>query len=374
MVCEGATFCQNAHGSSANLLCQKSAGTPFEKSCFALAHFPVTMNMGSLNTIPRVDVSMPIAVTCECGAKLEIDEKFLGKQILCPDCQRPLPTKAPVTPPPLDLPDYRRISGYALLSLTLALVGAFTIVGTIAAIVVGIYALKQIADKPSKLEGIKFARAGIAVGAFFTFLTLAALISPTLLGLDSFLREMAFAGRIQYPVGPTVEVDTIRLSIVLTRPSNRWASYIPPTVASNHFESSDLLMVNISEDAFIACKYVELDGGVDDAEEKLKIVLDKIYKSELVYLLGRLDGRPLGREAENVQKKVVNSKRGKEQEVTFDLRLGGIDRRFLVQYSLEKRDQLGVRVLVGAARRNRFDRLEDVFRKTFDSQKEKLGQ
>lgn len=315
---------------------------------------------------------MPIAVTCECGSKLEIDEKFLGKQILCPDCQRPLPTQAPATPPPLDLPDYRRVSGYALLSLILALVGAFTIVGTIAAIVIGIYALKHISDKPSRLEGVHYARAGIAVGAFFTFLTLAALLSPTLFGLDSFLREMAFAGRIQYPDGNTVESTTNgnRLSIVLTRPSNRWASYIPPSVQGTNFESCDLIMVNVTEDAFMACHNVQFDGLPDDADDRLKKVLEKFYKSELVYLLGRLDGRPLGREAENVQKKVVDSKKGtKEQEVIFDLRLGGIDRRFLLQYSLEKGDE--VRVLIGAARRNRFDRLEAVFRKTFDSQQEK---
>ena len=101
---------------------------------------------------------------------------------------------------------------------------------------------------------------------------------------------------------------------MLTRPSNRWALYIPPTVQGNNFESSDLLMVNVSEDAFIACQYVEFDGGADDADVKVKSVIEKVYKSELVYLLGRLYGKPLGREAENVQKKIV----GDKQEVTFD--------------------------------------------------------
>src|SRR5438067_12408526 len=97
------------------------------------------------NPTPRVDVSMPIAVTCECGSRLEIDEKFLGKEILCPDCQRPLPTKPPPAPPPLDLPNNRRVSGLAVLSLTLAMVGAFTVVGSLAAIAVGLLALREIA-------------------------------------------------------------------------------------------------------------------------------------------------------------------------------------------------------------------------------------
>src|SRR6516164_7782191 len=113
---------------------------------------------------------MPISVTCQCGARLEIDEKFLGKEVLCPDCQRPLPTKAPVVPPPLDLPDYRRTSGLAVLSLTLALVGAFTIVGTLAAIVVGVFALRELGSKSGKLGGVGYARAGIIVGAVFTFI------------------------------------------------------------------------------------------------------------------------------------------------------------------------------------------------------------
>src|SRR5260221_14179514 len=100
---------------------------------------------------------MPISVICRCGGRREIDEKFLGKELPCPDCQRPLPTKAPATPPPLDLPDYRRTSGLAVLSLTLALVGAFTIIGTLAAIVIGVFAIREIANKSNKLEGLGYA-------------------------------------------------------------------------------------------------------------------------------------------------------------------------------------------------------------------------
>src|SRR5207237_7688286 len=105
------------------------------------------------------------------------------------DCQRPWPAQALATPPPLELPDNRRVSGFALLSLILALVGAFTIVGTIAAIVVGVFALKQISEKPTKLEGVNYARAGIALGTVFSFLMAAILLTPTVFGLDSLLRE-----------------------------------------------------------------------------------------------------------------------------------------------------------------------------------------
>jgi Domain of unknown function (DUF4190) len=314
---------------------------------------------------------MPIAVNCECGSKLEIDEKFLGKQILCPDCQRPLPTQAPATPPPLELPDYRRVSLLALLSLVLALVGAFTIVGTIAAIVVGVFALKHIADHPTKLEGVNYARAGIAVGTFFTFLTVALLFTPTVFGLDSFLREMAFAGRIQYPASSTVAGNNDQhVRLELTRYSRWWAVYIPQNSPTASFENTDLILVDVLDDAFIACHYVNFDGGIDDADEKMKKVLEKFYRSEIVHLVGRLNGKTLDREGEIIEKKVVETgKKTKAQEIILDLRLAGVNRRFLIQYSLESRDE--VNVLIGVARRNRFERMSEVFRKTFDSQIEK---
>ena len=53
---------------------------------------------------------MALSLTCSCGALLEIDDKFAGKIINCPDCNRPLNTAPPVPEPPLT-------SGFALASL-----------------------------------------------------------------------------------------------------------------------------------------------------------------------------------------------------------------------------------------------------------------
>jgi hypothetical protein len=312
---------------------------------------------------------MSISVTCQCGARLEIDEKFLGKEVPCPDCQRPLPTKVPPTPPPLDLPDYRRTSGLAVLSLTLALVGAFTIVGTIAAVVVGLLAIKEIAGKSSKLEGLNFARAGIILGAIFTVITLAALISPTVFGLDAFLRQVALAGRVSYPSGDIIESThgLNRDNIVLTRPSRFWGAYLPPNALTNNLESDDLIIMNIVEDAYIACQTVNFDGAPENEEEKLKKILERFYKSELVNLLGRLGGNPLGQEATIVDNKLTEG--DAKREVTLDMRLGGINRRFLLQFPANERNSLTL--LVGAARRSRFERFREDFRKTFDSKKTK---
>jgi len=53
-----------------------------------------------------------------------------------------------------------------VLSLVLALAGAFTIVGTIAAIVVGLLAIREITAKSNKIDGMLYARAGIIIAPF----------------------------------------------------------------------------------------------------------------------------------------------------------------------------------------------------------------
>lgn len=311
---------------------------------------------------------MPISVTCQCGARLEIDEKFLGKDIPCPDCQRPLPTKAPVTPPPLDLPDNRRVSGLAVLSLTLALVGAFTLVGTLAAIAVGVYSLRQIARQPNKLEGVFYARLGVILGSVFTFVTLAALLSPTVFGLDQYLRMLALVHRIEYKAGKTIEINTQTETISIDRPSDGWASCAAISNKNQTFESDDVILVNVAEDAFIACQHVFLDLN-DKLEDRQRKALDRFYKSELVNLLGRLGKKSLDREGTIVDTKEIVVAGEKGQEITLDLRLGGIDRRFLIRAIKDPTTKLNI--LVGAARRNRFERLQDGFRESFNTFKSK---
>ena len=59
---------------------------------------------------------MTLSLTCACGALLEVDDKFAGHTIHCPDCNRPINTAPPVPNPPFT-------SGLALASMLLALVG-----------------------------------------------------------------------------------------------------------------------------------------------------------------------------------------------------------------------------------------------------------
>lgn len=304
---------------------------------------------------------MPISVTCECGARLEIDEKFLGKEIQCPDCQRPLPTKAPTTPPPLELPDYRRTSGMAVLSLTLSLVGGF-IGGGIAGIVVGVFALKEIAAKPTRLEGANLARAGIATGIVTTLLLLAGLISPYVLGVDELLRELALAKRTDRGIKEVLSVTVPNGDISIKRPSRAWGQYASTSLPNSAFQSDALILVNIAEDAFIAC--MDIDTGHDDKDEELMMnkVRDRVQKSELLNLIGRL-GRDAPPEAKIVEKKPLGA--DGVQELILDLRLAGIERRLLVQYLPADRTKLKAFLRVGCARKNRFDRVQKEFREAF---------
>lgn len=320
---------------------------------------------------------MPISVTCQCGAKLEIDEKFLGKEVPCPDCNRPLPTKAAAVPPPLQLPEYTRTSGLAVLSLVLALVGAFTIVGTIAAIVVGVFAIKEIAGSSKKLGGVGFARAGIVVGAVGTFLTLAAFISPTVLGVDVFLRELAFAGRIQYSNNEfAASTHTQRGNIKLKRPTppTQWASYLSRAAQLKNFDNDDLILVNVRENAFIACQTVNFNEAAEDEADLLKKVLVRFHRSELVDLIGRLRDNALTHEGTVAEEKIIKvfdrdaKKEIDKKEVVLDLRLGRNDWRFLIQYPAHDLDK--ATILVGAARRSNFERMKDDFHSAFDSKEE----
>ena len=322
-------------------------------------------------TVPEnVDVDMPISVTCSCGARLEIDEKFLGKEIPCPDCQRPLPTKPPATPPPLDLPDHRRVSGLAVLSLALALVGAFTIIGTLAAIVVGILAMQAIIRQPNKLEGIGFARAGIITGAIGTLITVAALLSPTLLGLDAFLREVLMVGRIQYPATTTFQTENNfgRDNIEIKRLSELWGRYISPATQSDKVSSDDLILINTRDDAYIACQHVPAQDAIQDNVPRTK-VLERFHKSELLNLLSRLNGKPSEAEGTIIKEEPAQSDHRKK-EIILDLRYGRIDRRFLIRYYTAN-DRVTVLIFVAVARRNQFDHLQEKFHEAFDSVKEK---
>src|SRR5262245_6029568 len=125
---------------------------------------------------------MAISLTCSCGARLEIDDKFAGKLIPCPDCNKPLSTVANESP--REVP----VSGLAISSVALALAGGATLIGSLGAIGLGYVAHQQITRAPNKIGGLKLARAGMILGGLATLLMLGVLLSSSAYGVDSLLR------------------------------------------------------------------------------------------------------------------------------------------------------------------------------------------
>ncbi len=302
---------------------------------------------------------MPLSIVCECGSRLEIDDAFAGREISCPDCNRPL--KASAAEP--DMP--KHVSGWAIVSLVLALVGAFTLVGSLAGAALGWVAQRRIRASNGAVGGETLARSAIVAGGFFTLLTLGAMLSSEIFGLDALLREFHWADKLDYPAEMTVKITGKDDDLVMNRPTPRWGVRKALTATG---ESDLLILVRPGEDAFLAVQAVELDGG-EQPEGLQARGLQRFYKSELVSMLGRLRGRALDKEGEVRDSKRINND---TEEVTVDMRLGGVDRTFLLR--ITKAGAQNLVVLVGAARKNRFDRVQGEFRKAFDSFQVERGQ
>jgi hypothetical protein len=294
---------------------------------------------------------MAISLNCTCGARLEIDDKFAGQTLPCPDCQRPLRVGAPAAPAPQDRP----ISGLALTSLILALVGAFTPI-SLAAIGVGYLALRQISRTPDRLSGLNFARAGMIVGAVGMFLTLAALASSEVLGLDALLREYRDAAGVDYhPTDGNYFKATLGKDeyVGLERPTSLWGR--------KKSDKDMLTLVNLREDAYLICLPFtaadDLAGARDKAAERLR-------QSELFKSLSRPSdaAHQTGPDAE-----AKPAPDGKEGDLILDVRLGRYDRTFLLRVVKQGAEFY---LLAGGARKGRFDRLSDEMLRSLNSFKQ----
>jgi hypothetical protein len=298
---------------------------------------------------------MAISLTCTCGAQLEIDDKFAGQAIPCPDCQRPLNTSAPAEEP-RDL----QVSGLALTSLILALVGAFILPVSVAAIAVGYLAMRQIARAPDRLGGLNYARAGMIVGGVCTLLTMSALISNEILGLDSLLREYRYASQLDYATD-SAGFYTAALGkddrLGMQRPSRSWGRL------TARGQSTDMLtLLNLREDAqLIALPF----NGPEDEQGARDKAADRLRQSDLFGKVLSKSGevKPASPEAAEA-KPVPDSKTG---DMTLEVRFGGYDRVFLLRVVKVNADYY---LLAGGARKGRFARLSDEFARAFDSFKQ----
>lgn len=294
---------------------------------------------------------MPIALNCACGVHLEIDDKFAGKTIPCPDCARPLLVVPPAPP------KVRRVNGLAVASLTLSLTGFFTLIGSLAGAALGYLAQQQIARDPERYGGQRLAAAGLFVGAAGLLLTLAGLFSNEIFGVDVLLREIRMASELDYNSEPDgrIKRDTQHNTVSLARPSPTWAEL---RRGGSRFPSQNDLMtlVNLWDDAHLVVLSRTPEGELDADALRAKAV-EWFRESDLAKNLSRLEG---GKVPEGTVTPVPNN----DKEATFDVRLGGRDRTFLIRV-VKHGPQLYV--LAGGTRKNRFPAVVEPLRQAFDS-------
>jgi hypothetical protein len=293
---------------------------------------------------------MAIRFNCTCGVLLEVDDGRSGQSLECPDCKRCVRVPSVERTP-------QRTSGLAIASLTLALVGAFTIVGTLLAVVLGVLALVSIARQRDRLAGESFAISGILLGVVLTGMSLFAYSSFELFGVSSILREVEWAGKLDYSE-PMERPIAAQYSVI--RPSKEWGEYRH----NAHFNDiNEFILVNVRKDAFVTCLWFFLDRPA-----KLEAVraeaLACLQRSELFRLLTR-HGFPT--ELKVLAKKLLPTRDGLELfELQLSTKLGRRSRKLLVQLAKEHDDDR-VYVIVGGTREEQFDDVEPELRQILDS-------
>jgi hypothetical protein len=295
---------------------------------------------------------MPFSLTCACGARLEIDDKFAGQALTCPDCQRPL--QAPSGPEPT-----RRTSWLALTSIVLALVGAFTILGTVLAIVIGVLALVQMVGRSDRLAGRGYAVAGIVLGVLFTGGTLFTITSVELFGLSAMMSDAYWQGKLDYS-GP-MEIKR-REGFAISRPSEKWGVY--QSTSTDHVWE-DLLIVRPDEDAVILCfaEQIGRDAGMEKCRERVIQIL-RGEKFGLFTSTRRIASAPQVTEGTPTR---PAPKDGVERiEIPVNKKVGSEDKSFIVLI-LKKRNDDTMYVAVAGTRRSQLSRIEPELRQALDS-------
>lgn len=297
---------------------------------------------------------MAISLTCECGARLEIDDNFAGQAISCPDCSRPL--KAPS-----EAQTVRRTSGLALTSILLALVGAFTVVGTVLAVVFGALALMHIKRRSDRISGSAYAVAGIVLGILFTGFSLFAYSSVELFGIGRLMVEAKWAGKLDYPEDDTV----VRKYFSIKRPSKAWGVFRETQFQpfGGPFDNSleEVLLVNVADDThlFALPKRVIADWEREALEEFKRYTRIEFYGRQ-----NPMD--PSARYQVDSTKRPEPIDRIDTIEMTISKRLGGQERRFILRAHKKRGDVMMFLVAAGARPAN-FDRVEPQLREALDS-------
>ncbi|HVS38157.1 MAG TPA: DUF4190 domain-containing protein [Gemmataceae bacterium] len=194
---------------------------------------------------------MPLSLTCDCGARFEVDDALAGQTVSCPECQAAL--KAPAAHRPAV-----RTSNFALASFILAIVGAFTVVGSLAAAVLGLIGVGAILRDRERQAGLGFAVTGVVLGVAFTAVTIFGLLH--LQDATRSMRGRVLAEQLDPSVDANKDLDIKQDGFVVTKPAG-WGQAIKenPDLLTKLLLPGDesLLLIQPNLDAVIAVQVID---------------------------------------------------------------------------------------------------------------------
>jgi hypothetical protein len=214
---------------------------------------------------------MPLALTCECGARFDVDDVLAGQEVPCPECTAMIKASDQAVTP--------RTSLWALAALTIALLGAFTPGGGLLAVFVGLIALLVVWRKRKQLTGQTVALTAIGIGFFCAVLTAVLFLKPDALPVGAWVRARALAGQLEDP--KDLKVASRTGDVTLERPSHDWAivkrgKSNDPTITELQ-QKSDLLLFNRKRNAYVEVIRDTANPGVklqEYKEQRLRIDLN----------------------------------------------------------------------------------------------------
>jgi hypothetical protein len=294
---------------------------------------------------------MALSLSCPCGAGFEVEDTFAGQAIACPDCGAALQVP-PSRPPRL------RTSGFALASVVLALVGAFTVVGTALAAVLGAVALVSIARHRDRLGGAGYAVLGIVLGTGLTAVTGFAFSRGELFDR---LREQANAGKVDTS-GPR-EVVRPEEGYAITRPSRAWG-VATPEYAREMNAGDDLLLANPAKLAFLEVSRAE--AAHETLDQFRERYLD-VYRKDRPDGPRKLDDLSHFTDFQLRETRRLPPRDGAEvSETLFDVKQAGQSLSFRVRF-VKPRDGTAVYVIAVWTHRRRLEQIEPEVRQALDS-------
>jgi len=311
---------------------------------------------------------MSLTLTCECGARFEVDEVWAGKEIPCPDCGAK--TRAPTLE--TQLASVERPSWLALLALTCVIIGAFTLVGTLVGSLMAAVALIR------RLPGAGIAWLALLGGLGLSGLTSALFAYPEQLPLGSWVRYQLLTAQVETR-GP-LQIRSPDQLVQLTRPKTNWGQarsnrLADPTVGDLQLES-DLLLVRLSDRAYVDLR--RIDGRGDQQLSSLgDLLMSELSGAGVQRAIDDFDDRPGRRRsapvasAEQLRTAPLERDDDREgREWLFEVRRGSKNWRFLIRAYRQVGERQVTRpiyLLRGYAPAGRFAEREKELRAILDS-------